>query len=531
MTFWKWSRTASSNATADGTSPWPEGMPGAQVNDSARGLMAAAAKYRDDVAGGTLTTGTATAYEVATYQGFDTLAHLDKNVIVFVPHIANGNTVTLKVDGLTPKPLRSAPSVELASGFLTAGVPVAATYYAATDECILHGVYKPAIAPLSIASTMIADKAISRRKLFLPSTQSLLMGRGSVTPLTIVGAANNGSGLIRLVVADSSSFATGQVKTVLDVAGTTEANGTWTITVVDATHIDLQGSTFTNAYVSGGTIGATFEEIVLGTGLRMSGTTLSAPAFPAFGSSRRKVIRVTGNTGFSVTADAVVMTDGSGAFSTVALNSPSVNVATNGGLDAMEGALTLAGAAWLSVWGICKADGSLPKILCNYSDTAITTMPTGYTQKALLGHLRVAANNLLMGSLQQGDRFQYVTGLAQTSVIPNIVNGVVGTYSTTTPTYAAVSVANFVPPTAREIFVLAHNTWKQLTTGALVVAPNGSWGGRSDPSGNPALLDLEANSAPPFVSPVAFMLESMNIYYAGNGAGCAVHCWGFTENI
>src|SRR6185437_1904242 len=37
-------------------------------------------------------------------------------------------------------------------------------------------------------------------------------------------------------------------------SGTTEAVGTWKVTVVDGTHLDLQGSTFTHAYVSGGTI-------------------------------------------------------------------------------------------------------------------------------------------------------------------------------------------------------------------------------------------------------------------------------------
>lgn len=36
------------------------------------------------------------------------------------------------------------------------------------------------------------------------------------------------------------------------VTGTTEANGFWFATVPDANHLTLTGSTFTNAYVSGG---------------------------------------------------------------------------------------------------------------------------------------------------------------------------------------------------------------------------------------------------------------------------------------
>jgi hypothetical protein len=70
--------------------------------------------------------------------------------------------------------------------------------------------------------------------------------------LTITGTANNGSGLIRLTMASTASLTTGQKVMVDAVTGTTEANGSWTITVVDATHVDLQGSTFSSAWVSGG---------------------------------------------------------------------------------------------------------------------------------------------------------------------------------------------------------------------------------------------------------------------------------------
>ena len=61
MSFFKWSKTANNNANADGTINWAEGQAPSTVNDSARAMMAAAAKYRDDIAGVT-TGGTATAY-------------------------------------------------------------------------------------------------------------------------------------------------------------------------------------------------------------------------------------------------------------------------------------------------------------------------------------------------------------------------------------------------------------------------------------------------------------------------------------
>jgi hypothetical protein len=68
----------------------------------------------------------------------------------------------------------------------------------------------------------------------------------------ITNAVNNGSGLIRITcVAHGGS--TGQIVVIAGVTGTTEANGIWTVTVIDDDTFDLQGSAFVNPYVSGGT--------------------------------------------------------------------------------------------------------------------------------------------------------------------------------------------------------------------------------------------------------------------------------------
>jgi hypothetical protein len=114
MSFWKWSRTAGTNATADGSINWAEGQAPSSVNDSARAMMAAAAKFRDDIAGAIVTGGTSSAYTVSSYQVFDTLAHLDGGMIAFSPHTTSAatppNGVTLNVDGLGAKPLRLSPT-------------------------------------------------------------------------------------------------------------------------------------------------------------------------------------------------------------------------------------------------------------------------------------------------------------------------------------------------------------------------------------------------------------------------------------
>lgn len=141
MTLYKWSQTASADATADSTINWAEGQSPSSVNDSARAMMAAIAKYRDDVAGAIVTTGTSTAYAVNTYQVFQSLAQLNGQVIAFTPHATNGATVTINVDGLGAKPLRSAPSIELPAGVLVQGTPYVALYNNGDAAFYLAGLF------------------------------------------------------------------------------------------------------------------------------------------------------------------------------------------------------------------------------------------------------------------------------------------------------------------------------------------------------------------------------------------------------
>jgi hypothetical protein len=149
MTLYKWSQTASSDATADRNINWTEGQAPSSANDSARAMMAATAKYRDDIAGAIVTGGTSTAYTVSSYQVFDTLAHLSGQMIAFTPHTTNGATVTLNVDTLGAKPLRTAPGVELLAGTIIQGTPYIATYNNGDGAFYLQGFYgSPYLIPL-----------------------------------------------------------------------------------------------------------------------------------------------------------------------------------------------------------------------------------------------------------------------------------------------------------------------------------------------------------------------------------------------
>lgn len=76
----------------------------------------------------------------------------------------------------------------------------------------------------------------------------------------VAGAASGTVNLIRLTVT-GHTLLTGDVVQVREVVGvtsatdgTSNANGTWTVTKIDANHVDLQNSVFVGTYTSGGTI-------------------------------------------------------------------------------------------------------------------------------------------------------------------------------------------------------------------------------------------------------------------------------------
>ncbi len=68
----------------------------------------------------------------------------------------------------------------------------------------------------------------------------------------ITNCVDNGGGLIR-VTSTAHTLVTNNTIFISDVLGTTEANGFWAVTRIDANTFDLQASTFTNTYTSGGT--------------------------------------------------------------------------------------------------------------------------------------------------------------------------------------------------------------------------------------------------------------------------------------
>lgn len=151
MTLYTWSKTALSNTVADSSINWQEGQSPGSVNGSARAMMAAMAKYRDDTAGMVATAGTEPTYTLTTNQAFTSLS--DGLTVYFRCH--DGNTgssgATLNVDSRGAKPLRQYTTVHLIEGRLIAGSIYGATYRLSTDEWLLHGAYGNPLDALSVA--------------------------------------------------------------------------------------------------------------------------------------------------------------------------------------------------------------------------------------------------------------------------------------------------------------------------------------------------------------------------------------------
>lgn len=87
-------------------------------------------------------------------------------------------------------------------------------------------------------------------------TPSAATGSGvtlSTGPTTAITATANAAGLVR-ITSTGHGKTTGDRVGISGIVGTTEANGSWTVTVIDANNFDLQGSTYANAWISGGTV-------------------------------------------------------------------------------------------------------------------------------------------------------------------------------------------------------------------------------------------------------------------------------------
>lgn len=107
----------------------------------------------------------------------------------------------------------------------------------------------------------------------------LLPGYYSTTQ-PLIGNVSNSAGLIKVTTASPNTLVNATKHTLYGVTGTTEANGTWTITVIDSSNFTLNASAFVHAYVSGGILDA--QPTAAFYGVAASVNTILDPTVPAW---------------------------------------------------------------------------------------------------------------------------------------------------------------------------------------------------------------------------------------------------------
>lgn len=166
MSVFKWSQTPGSNDDIDSTINLQEGQSPGSLNNSARAMMAAIAKWRDDMSGNLVTGGTSTAYTLTTNQGLTSLT--DGFMVRARMNATSGTDPTLDVDSLGAKDIiLDVSATNVPSGALLAERIYAFVYDSTADGWIVGDRfgdnYNSTNAPDLAAIEAISSTGILRR--------------------------------------------------------------------------------------------------------------------------------------------------------------------------------------------------------------------------------------------------------------------------------------------------------------------------------------------------------------------------------
>lgn len=206
-----------------------------------------------------------------------------------------------------------------------------------------------------------------------------------------------------------------------------------------------------------------------------------------------------------------------------------VNLSFSGGKLGANGldSGVLAASSWYSLWVIWN--GVATAGLLSLSATE-PHLPAGYTHKARVGWVRTDStlNKYPLGFSQVGKRVQYRAGTDNNvPVLPVMASGSGGTYSLTTPIWAAVSTLSVMPSTASTITL---NISRASGGGgaAVAVAPNSSY--RGCQTLHPAFFD-QANVTNWGNVTISMIVESSNIYWTSTAIGGVIACAGWEDEL
>jgi hypothetical protein len=242
-------------------------------------MMAATAKYRDDVSGVLTTGGTATAYTLTTNQSFGSLANLDGARLTFTPHATNGANPTLAVDGLAAKPINFSTGVAVSSGYLKQGTPYSVTYSNTNNEFVLHGTTDTA------QNTKFPDGTVSAPSIsFVNDTDTGFYRIGANN----LGVTANGAKVLDVGTSGLGVTGTLSVSSTATITGAMTASNGLTVSAGGLT-VSAGSVSFPNGSISG----AALDPNIFSIEFRTSSATITIPS----GATRLRVTLVGGGGG------------------------------------------------------------------------------------------------------------------------------------------------------------------------------------------------------------------------------------------
>lgn len=384
----------------------------------------------------------------------------------------------------------------------------------------------------AITNCMLNNLAESGANSSITSLSSVTSIAGLTTPLSSAqGGTNVWYG------GTSTGGANAQVVATLVPINFSLVNGyravfTAGFTNTGATTLNLNGTGATNIFkaTAGGPVALTGGEIVANNAAMVAydGTRyqLLNPAPVLVGPCSATGLKITNNAGtpdtkIDVTADTATMLS-----TTLPMYRTSVSVTVDTAITGANGmdVGTTPAAAWANVFLI--DNGTAAAGLASLSATA-PTLPAGYTFSCRLGAMRTTATKFLR-TLQLGVSTSYVvTAATNTPNMPRPISGSSG--DPTVPTWTAVGLGTFVPPTATTVTVVLNGASNNT---AAIAAPNNNYGVFNSTTNPPPLVVGNAAGTTTYSTAMGtFVLESTNIYYASSQANDALFVYGWRDKV
>ena len=179
-------------------------------------------------------------------------------------------------------------------------------------------------------------------------------------------------------------------------------------------------------------------------------------------------------------------------------------------------------SAWVYTYLISNGSATAGLATLTSPLSGAPTLPSGYTYYTYTGAMYVDSSGNLLRTMQKKNRAHYVvTGSSNTAALPTMGSGTAGSVSS--PTWVAITLAGFVPPTASNVLVAANGDVGG-TPAAVLAAPNNAYGNAT--SSNPPPVAALTGSV---VNINALPIEGSSIYWASAGTDGYLFCVGWDD--